>query len=262
MHTVKRLLNMLIITALLALTAIGCGSSDDDSNTDNANLPEAESLLQDSVNQITAAESIEVEMDVSGYPVPVKFDGLTLPSETPLHFKYARGIFQAPDRMNASIQFSLGNFSTTADLIALDRDHYFRGDLLTANRWINDELIQGFSPAALLSQEMGIPFALASITGLQMLGRTRMQGIDMFHLSGTIQANAVHSLTFGLMRSKDGELKIEVYISANDYRVAQIMLTEPPPTTDAQDETTTWEISILNYNQAVNITAPSMNNGD
>lgn len=258
MRDIKRLLNMLMIMALLALTMIGCSSGDDDTTTDDANLPEAGPLLEDSVEQITEAESIEVEMDVRGYPVEVEVDGLDLPPELPLHFKYARGIFQAPDRMNASIQFSLGNFSTTADLIALDRDHYFRGDLLTANRWINDELIQGFSPAALLSQEMGIPFALASITGLEMLGRTRLHGIDMFRLGGTIQASAVHSLTFGLIRSRDGELTIEVYISTNDYRVAQIRLIEPPPTADAQNDATTWEISILNYNQAVEITAPSL----
>lgn len=255
----KRMLTMLITVTLLTAALVGCGSDDSNENAaPTETMPAPDAVLEESVEQIQAAESLELEMDVQGSPVTLDVVGLELPAEYPLLFKYARGIFQAPDRINANIQFSLGNFSTTADLIAVDRDHYFRGDLLTANRWINDELIPGFSPAELMSPEIGIPHALASVTGLTIQERTRMRGLDVFHLSGSIQASAVHSLTFGLIKNQDGDLAIEIYVSANDYRIAQIRLTEPPP--NAGDEPTTWDISILNYNQSVEISTPAADN--
>lgn len=259
MRLSKRLLTLLSATALFASILAGCGGQDDDANgnAQTETLPAPQPLLERSVEQITEAESIELEMDVTGYPVKIDVVDLELPEELPLYFKYARGTYQAPDRIHANIQFSLGNFSTTADLIALNQDHYFRGDLLTANRWINAELIPGFSPAALLSPEIGIPFALASITGLQIIERTRLRGIDVFHLTGSIQASAVHTLTLGMIRSKDGELSIEVYISANDNRVAQIKLLDPAPPNDSE-EPTTWYVNILDYNQEVSIDAPTM----
>lgn len=255
----KHLLTLLSASALFASVLVGCGGQGDDANgnAQTETLPAPQLLLERGVEQITDAESIELEMDVTGYPVEIEAVNLDLPEALPLYFKYARGTYQAPDRIHANIQFSLGNFSTTADLIALNQDHYFRGDLLTANRWINAELIPGFSPAALLSPEIGIPFALASITGLQIIERTRLRGIDVFHLTGSIQASAVHSLTFGMIRSKDGELSIEVYISANDNRVAQIKLIDPAPTS-VSEEPTTWFVNILDYNQEVSIDAPPM----
>lgn len=255
----KRLLALLSAIGLFVSALAGCGGQDNDTNgnAQTETLPAPRPLLDRSVEQITEAESIELEMDVTGYPVEIEVVNLELPDELPLYFRYARGIYQAPDRINANIQFSLGNFSTTADLIALNQDHYFRGDLLTANRWINAELIPGFSPAALLSPEIGIPFALASITGLQIIERTRLRGIDVFHLTGSIQASAVHTLTFGMIRSKNGELSIEVYISANDSRVAQIKLIDPAPV-DESEEPTTWYVNILDYNQDVSIDAPTM----
>ncbi len=259
MHYAKRLLALFITTALLGFALTGCGDTNSN-DIATETLPNADAMLEEGVEQMQRAQSIELEMDVTGAPVEMDVVGLELPDDHPLLFKHARGIFQAPDRINASIQFSLGNISTTADLIALDRDHYFRSDLLTANRWINAELIPGFSPAELMSPEIGIPHALTSITGLTMHGRTRLRDLEVFHLSGSIQASAVHTLTFGLVQSRDGELAIEVYISANDFRVAQITLIEPPP--NAEGEPTTWDISILDYNQSVSITAPSINNAD
>lgn len=261
MRLSRRLFVMLSAIALLVSVLTGCDGQDDDT-TDGAQpetLPAPKPLLDKSVEQIEEAESIELEMDVSGYPVEIEVVNLEMPEELPIYFNYARGVYEAPDRISASIQFSLGDFSTTAELIALNQDHYFRGDLLTANRWINAELIPGFSPSALLSPERGIPFALVSITGLQIIERTKLRGIDVFHLTGSIQASAVHTLTLGMIRSKDGELAIEVYIATNDNRVAQIKLIDPPPD-DLNEEPTTWHVNILDYNQDVSISAPDMEN--
>ena len=177
-------------------------------------------------------------------------------------FKYAKGMFQAPDRLEATIQIGLGAFSTTAELVALDRDHYLRGDLLTANRWINAELIPGFSPASLMARPGGAAYALLSITDLEMVGEKDMDGLDVFHLRGTVEADAVHALTFGLIRSRQGTLKVDVYIEVSERRVALIKLHEPPPADETDSEETTWWINILDYNQEVSITPPPMDENE
>ncbi|MCD4685351.1 MAG: LppX_LprAFG lipoprotein [Anaerolineae bacterium] len=257
-HPTTRLF-VLALLLIVLVTACGGGNDTDDANTED--LPEARPLLEESVQRINEANSLELEMDISGYPVPVDNPALNIPPEFPLLFQNVRGFFQSPDRLAVEILFRFMNATFTADLIALDRDHYFRGDV-TAGRWINDELIPGFSPLTLMSPEAGIPFALMSITQLEIVGREKLRGEEVFHLTGLVQASAVHTLTFGLIRSRDGELTIEVFINVQDRRVAQISFTDPPPSGEAEADATTWDISILDYNESISITAPTNNDDD
>jgi hypothetical protein len=222
-------------------------------------LPAAGPLLNESANQIQNASSLDVEIDVTGYPVELGTSTLdSVPADTPLYFKYAKGVFEAPDRLEATIEFSVGVFSTTATLIALDRDHYLRSDLLTANHWINAEIIPGFSPASLMARPGGIASALESVTNLEMVGQEDMDGLEVFHLRGTVQSSAFYSLTFGLIRTQTGEINIEVFITVSDRRVALIKLYEPPPSDVTDSDDTTWAINILDYNRDVTITPPPL----
>ncbi|MBI5958855.1 MAG: LppX_LprAFG lipoprotein [Chloroflexi bacterium] len=249
-----RQLHLIILTVLMAALLAGCGGNKQD---DNEDLPEARPLLEEGASYLQDAQSFELEMDVSGYPVNIKTDKLEPSDDEPLLFKYARGVFQAPDRIDANIEFGVGEFSTTAQLVALDREHYFRGQLL-GNRWIRGELIEGFSPASLIAQPGGIPYALLSISNLTMQGRTDLDGLPVFHLSGTIQANNVHSLTFGLIRTQQGTINIEVYIQVKDRRVVQIRLIDPPPVQAEDEEPTSWQITFAGYNRDVTITPPPL----
>jgi hypothetical protein len=254
MRYVGRMIVWMICAALLMTS---CKGSD---NKPTNVLPAAGPLLDESANQIQDASSLDVEIDVTGYPVELGTTALdTVPADTPLYFKYAKGVFEAPDRLEATIEFSLGVFSTTATLIALDRDHYLRSDLLTANHWINAEIIPGFSPASLMARPGGIASALESVNNLEMVGQEDMDGLEVFHLRGTVQASAFYSLTFGLIRTQTGEINIEVYITVSDRRVALIKLYEPPPADVTDSEDTTWAINFLDYNRDVTITPPPLN---
>jgi hypothetical protein len=252
----RYLVRMIVLITCAAVLITGCKSSKTDGT---AQLPAARPLLDESANKIQSASSLDVELDVEGYPVELGTTKLeTAPGDAPLYFKYAKGVFEAPDRLEATIEFSVGVITTKASLVALDRDHYLRSELLTGNRWVNTEVIPGFSPASLMARPGGIAYALQSITDLTMVGQEDMDGLEVFHLEGRVQASAMYSLTFGLIRTQEGEIKIEVYIDVSDRRVVLIKLYEPPPVgvTDAED--TTWMISLLDYNRDVTITPPPM----
>ncbi|MBN1565051.1 MAG: LppX_LprAFG lipoprotein [Anaerolineae bacterium] len=251
MRQLTRITVLILLVTLLA----ACGGDDSSSETEMESLPEARPLIDESATYIQNANSIELEMNVSGYPVSVEMDSVEMLNELPLFFNYARGIFLAPDRMTATIQFSLDALSTTAQLVALDRDHYFKLDML-GNRWFRGELIAGFSPASLMAQPGGVASALASVTDLTMVGRENLDGLSVFHLNGTIQASAVYALTFGLIRTKEGILNADIYIRAKNHQLAVLKLIEPPPDDDSDAENTTWTITIVDYNQAVSIDAP------
>lgn len=247
---------VIVLITCAALLMAGCNGDNKDKQE---NLPAARPLLEEGADQIQNASSLDVELDVEGYPVEIEGTSLeAVPVDVPLVFKYAKGVFQAPDRLEATIQFSLGVVSTTADLVALDHNHYLRGDLLTANRWINAEVIPGFSPASLMARPGGIASALLSVTDLEIVGEEDMDGLKVFHLRGTIEADAVYALTFGLIRSKQGLLKVEIYIGVSERRVALIKLHEPPPAEEQDSEETTWWININDYNRDISITPPPL----
>jgi hypothetical protein len=250
MRLIKRILTLTISIAILIT---GCNGN----KSKPQNLPDAHSVIEQGAQQLQNAQSFSLEMQVSGYPVEIQLQGVEFPSDTPLLFKYAKGVFEAPDRIDASIQFGVGDVSTTAELIALDGEHYFRSDLLTANQWIKGELIPGYSPASLLSETGGVAHALNAITDLQMVGKEDLEGLNVFHLRGSIQAGDVHTLTFGLIRTQSGTIKIEVYVEVDNQRIAQISISDPPPTDANSSEPTIWQINFTAYNQDVSITPPA-----
>lgn len=216
--------------------------------------PDPHSLLAEGVAQLQNASSFKYEIDVSGYRVDVPITGV--PEDVRVSFKYASGVYQVPNRLSAHIQFRLGVLSTTAELIMLDQDQYFRGELLTGNRWLKADLIPGFSPAMLMAQPGGIAHTLSTVSDLMLVGRKDLDGLSAYELRGRVEAGRIFSLTLGLSRSTSGLLDIEVYMGTRDRRVARVLLVEPPPLWDADSEPTTWLINISDYNALVSIEAP------
>lgn len=255
----RRVLGILALIIILILAA--CGSNDDNSDESAAPTqpatPEARALLTEATTQLQAAQSFGLIMDVDGYPVYIQADGLGLTDDMQLQFNYAEGSFQAPDRMQANIEIALGAVGTTIELIAIDRDHYLSGDVLTGGQWLQAELIPGFSPAALVAEDTGIANALNTISNLAYVDDTTLDGIDVDHVRGDVAASAVNSLTFGLIRSADGVLGIDVYIRQDNRQIERVVLTEPAP--DASETATIWTITFLDFNNdSIAIDAPTL----
>ncbi len=248
---------LLTLLVLVVLAISACGSEDSASEP----APDPQRLLAEGVSQLQNASSFRYEIDVSGYPVDVPIEGLDLPEDAGVSFKYASGEFKVPDRLSARIQFRLGVLSTTADLIIVDDEQYFRGELLTGNRWLKAELIPGFSPAVLMAQPGGIAHTLSTLTDLVLVGRRDLDGQSAYQLRGRVDAGRIFSLTLGLSRATSGLLDIEVYVGVRDRRVARVTLIEPPPEWAADAEPTTWLINISDYDVPLNIEAPAVGEG-
>ncbi|MCL4238216.1 MAG: LppX_LprAFG lipoprotein [Anaerolineae bacterium] len=247
-----RALKLLLVLALTAMTA-ACGGDDAPPQP----TPDPQTLLAEGITQLQDATSFKYEVDVSGYRVAVSVAGLDLPEGAEVSFKYASGTFQMPDRLSARVQFRLGVLSTIAELVALGSTQYFRGELITGNRWLQGEFLPGFEPASLVAQPGGVPHTLSTIRDLSLVGRTDMDGLSVYQVRGRVEAGRIFSLTLGLSRVTTGLLDIDVFIGTQNRRVLRIALVEPPPEWAANSDPTTWQINISEYNAPVSITAPA-----
>ncbi len=221
-------------------------------------LPEARPLLEEVAAKIQDAQSFQLEISVSGYPVVIETTDFKLPADFPLLFRYAKGVFVAPDRLHADVEVSLGDLTATAELIAIDRDQYLRSDLLTQNRWLKAEIIAGFSPVSLMAPDGGIAYALHSITDVKMVGEKDVDGVNMYLLTGTIKASDVNAVTFGLIGTTEGTIAVDVYIVKEDRLVDKLVLHEPLPAGVENQEPTTWTIRIMDYNKPAEVAAPEL----
>jgi hypothetical protein len=244
-----------ILILLFSFMAVGC-------DPEPTETPEARPLLDEAANQIQSAESFSMEIDVEGYPVEIEVgDAIVLPDDLPLLFEYATGTFVSPDQLQGSVEVGLGEFRTTISMIILGNEQYMRSELLTQDQWVEQPIIEGFSPSSLLANGTGIPYALKSIQNLEMLGLKDLDGLEVYQLRGTLPAQAVYALTFGLIGTQAGQLEVDVYILPDSHKVEQIILREPLPegvdTTQEDVSPTTWTITMLDYNEPIPISAPT-----
>jgi hypothetical protein len=221
-------------------------------------LPEAGPLLEEVAGKIQNAQTFKLEISVSGYPVTIGTTDFELPADLPLWFRYAKGVFVAPDRLHADVEVSLGDLATTAELIAIDRDQYLRSDLLTQDRWLEVEIIRDFSPASLMAPNGGIAYALHSITDAKMVGEKDVDGVNMYLLTGLIKASDVNAVTFGLIGTTEGTIAVDVYILKEGHLVDKLVLHEPLPAGVEDQEPTTWTIGIMDYNESAAVEAPEV----
>jgi len=246
-----------VILALVTITATllaACGN-DDASKEDT--LPEARPLLENAAAQIQSASSFGIEIDVDGYPVTIDVGDLGTFSDISLGVSYADGMFQAPDRLQADVDIFVGTLTAQIELVAIAFSHELRSDIITLGRWLYAEFIPGFSPASLQAADGGIAQALNSVTELTMIGKTDLDGVDVYEMHGQVEAQKISSLTFGLIRTEEGLLSIDVYILTDSKLVERVVLHEPAPADAATDATdTTWTITFKDYNADITIVAP------
>jgi len=257
MRHLIRLVALAIAAVALAVALAACNG--DGQSDDPTALPSPRTLLTDTTRQMESASSFVIELSVSGSPVQIDVGDIPLAEEVPLVFEYARGTYVAPDQLQATIDIRVGDAVARTELIALGTDQYLRSDLLTQGNWIREQVIDGFSPADLMAPETGIPSALTKVRNVEMVERTDLDGVPVYHLTGTIDASDVHSVTFGLMGTRSGEMRVDLYVLTDGHWLEQLVIHEPLPD-DAEEgvEPTRWTINVLDYNQDISIATPEL----
>jgi len=174
-----------------------------------------------------------------------------LDEEEVLGFKRAEGDFEQPDRVRTKIRIVTEVTPFDIAFIALGDEQYVTDPLSGGWRQIPPEW--GFNPAIIFDSEVGILKLLQEgLENLSLVGSDKIDGLPHYRLAGQVNAERIREMSAGLIGR--GQVRVEIWIGADDFYMRQAHLVEPE--TDPQDPTT-WEFRFSAFNEPIEIQAPS-----
>jgi hypothetical protein len=82
----------------------------------------------------------------------------------------------------------------------------------------------GFSPVDVF-QEEGLPAALQeSIVEPVLEGEETIEGVNTYHVTGTVDGESIATLTAGVVTTED--MAIDIYVDTETFQVVRVVLTE------------------------------------
>lgn len=233
-----------LVIALLVVSGLAFFFLAGDDSTDNNELPEAEPLMQTAATNLQSAETFQMEMRHEGTS--------TLIAEFldfKIFFDRATALFVKPDRISALVSVQIDSLIQDFDLVIIGDEHYGKNRILTHGQWESMVIAKGFNGGDLQDDQYGINVALENIEELNMVGRTEVDGIPVYHLTGKVDARYVRSVTVGLMGTAEGLIPVDVYVRVRDTYPARLILTEPRLDGEDSLDPTVWTIDFVGYNR-------------
>ncbi|MFP4321168.1 MAG: LppX_LprAFG lipoprotein [Anaerolineales bacterium] len=238
---------------LLATLLVVAACNGEEANDTTADV-DAEALVESAASALEDTSAFEIVLETSG--TPVQLDAGAIDFAMPIMFERAEGVYVAPNRLGGTVSLRIEDAVTDANVIVVGDDQYVRHVLITLNNWQELIFSEGFNPANLTSGDESIPAALRDIQNLEYLGRTALDGIEMHHLRGEVDAIQVSAATVGLIGTEEGLIEAELFIRPGDERLEELRLEEPIP--DEDTEPTQWTISFFSYGGDFTVNQPDV----
>ncbi len=233
-------------TAVLVLAAlvlvVGCTGSA------ATPTPEPSSLLREAATYIREAQSFAVSINRTGAPVYVDTQGL-------INFQRATGYYVAPDRVQARVRVLVSGLAGDIDVIAVGDEQYYRHSILTGGQWLNAQFSPGFNAENLVRSESGLSRAMGAIRNVALLGIKDVDGIAMWHLTGTAVGSEVAALTFELIPA-EADVSLDLYIRVDDGHAERMVLVQPDTVSETEPEPSTWTVEVYDYNGDYTVEVP------
>lgn len=237
----KRQWAALVALGTLMLIA-GCGGGQP------TPTPEPSALLEEAAQYIREAQSFAVTIERTGAPVYIDSAGL-------INFLRATGSYVAPDRVQARVRVLFSGVASDIDVIAIGDDQYYRHRVLTGGQWINAEFSPGFNAEYLVRSESGLSRAMGALNNIELTGVQDVNGVPMWHLTGTAVGSEVAALTFGLIPAQEDVL-VDIYIRVDDGHAERMIIVQPGTASPKEPDPSTWTVEIYDYNGQYSIDAP------
>lgn len=205
-------------------------------------------LVETAASHIQTAEAFAVSIERGGAPVYIDGNGV-------INFLRATGSYVAPDRVQARVRVQVSGLAGDIDVIAIGEEQYYRHAILTGGAWLNAEFSPGFNAETLVRSESGLARAMRAIKSLTLVGPVTLDGVRMWHLTGTAVGSEVAALTIGLIPAED-DVEVSLYIRADTGQAERMVLVQPDTVSEAEPEPSTWTVEVYDYNGDYTITAP------
>jgi hypothetical protein len=197
--------------------------------------------VQDAAQNLKEAEAFQLEMR-QGENRSLISDALGFP----IFFERASAIFVRPNRIAADVTVKIDSLVQDFALVIIGQEQYANNRALTQGRWAKLNFAPGFSGDDIQDDTKGIDVALRNIQNLEMVGRSDIDGVAVYHVKGVVEALLVKSVTVGLMGTSEGVLPVELYVRVRDHYPARLVLVEGE--LDSSD-LILWTIDFQGYNR-------------
>lgn len=245
----------IVFMALGALAFYIVTREGSDSNESQSISDDPAELITDAAVNMDGASSFRLYLDyLSGPNIDLGNEEIT--GGVDVTFHSADAVYMQPDRLQAEVSVTFLATTDSVDLIAIENQQYINHVLITNGQW-QEATFTDFQPGNLQSKEQGIGQILRSMEKLEYLGIEERDGGDMYHIRGTVDAEAVHALTFGLISSTE-RITVDLYMWTQDRYISEINLKEPViPEADTL-KPGLWKITFSQYDKEFNIERPTV----
>ncbi len=235
-----------ILFALTIALAACKGKDDEPTNLDPA------TFINTAAQQLDEAETFQFSLKVEG--APVLLDANTIGVDVTLAVKGAEGVVVRPNGLQGAVSISIDDVVAEVDMVVVGKDQYLRHILLTMGAWQSITFSPDFDASHLVTGENSIANAIRALENPQYVGKTSLDGVEMHHITGSLQAERVGSVTVGLIALTEGSIPTELFIRTRDGYLEQIILHEPT----ANDETIIWQVGLYGYNGTYTVSRPEV----
>jgi hypothetical protein len=160
--------------------------------------------------------------------------------------------------MQAKVSVLLDDVTAEIDVIAVDQDQYLLHPVITLGKWEAIVFSENFNPRTLGEGEDSIAAALRSLEGIEYLGTEDLEGVEVHHIRGQVDAVRVDAVTVSLIGTTTGKIKVDVYIRVRDGLLERLVLEEPINPVIDPNQPTLWTIGIYDYNGDYTVTRPEV----
>jgi hypothetical protein len=225
---------------ILAAGLVGCGSS-----AATATPVSAEGVTTQASQKMTAVNAFHFRIDVTG-------SGAYLDTARTMRLNFTEGDLAKPDKVKADLNLALMGLIVETQAVFIGPDRFFKNPL--TQKWETMPKDWGYDPTVLFDPVQGISGVVKKITGMTLAGTESIDGVDCYHVTGTVKVDDIRQLTAGMIGGD--QVKLDIWIGKSDSYVRQLIIEEQPGTPVQDSKPTVWTMKLSAFDQPVTIERP------
>jgi hypothetical protein len=225
-----------IILLIGVLAIAGCSNGDDD----NGDLT-ADEIIDHAAERFENTESAHFELEIDG-TIGIDDEGM-------IQLGAVTGEIERPSNARADANVLFGGSSVTLEMIASDGEMFMR-NLLTGD-WERAPSDLQYDPARIFDENDGVGAIIEQLRDVNLEGEEGVGGTDTWHITGQVETDSVRQLAGDFFVGET--LDVDIWVATDDYRLLRVELHD----TEA-DEAMSWELSLSNHDESVEITPPEL----
>jgi hypothetical protein len=218
---------------------------DDDAadDADTEQVSDAELILENAAERAESLESVRFELQSSGV---VQIEGVG-----DVSLREVTGAIDLPDLAEVEIAVQVSGMAVPLSVLSIEGEVYYTDPV--TGEWESAPSEFEFDPADIFSSDYGVPALLNSVSEVELIGESEVDGRGAYHLMALIDRETVQNVTNGMVEA-EGDVDFEIWVDQETYDILWIEMIDPTGESESA-----WMIRIFDHNEPVEIEDPREN---